>query len=163
MKKLRPEDSRTLSKFTFSELKIHVLSHFVGFRLLLSMSHWRKKMDDLEEVRRRSILSIRAGPFMTSIQNAWISSPLGRQVGLQDRKGPAQKLWGRQESPWLSSPAPGRLARRDFGNCFVPLASMLQEKEHTGNRYVCLELWVVFFYFFSPFIINSTIKACYQS
>ena len=109
-----------LSKFTFSELKIHALSHFVVFRLLLSMSHWRKKMDKLEEIRRRSILSIRAGPFMISIQNAWISSSLGRQVGSQDHKGPAQKLWGRQESPWLSSPAPGRLAHSDFGNCLSP-------------------------------------------
>lgn len=49
-------------------------------------------MDKLEEVKRRSILSIRAGPSFISIQNAWISSPLGTQAGSQDLKGPAQKL-----------------------------------------------------------------------
>ena len=92
MKKLRPENSRTLSKFTFSELQIHILGHFVGFKFPSSISHWRKKMDELEEVKRRSILSLRAGPFMISIQNAWISSPPGRQAGSQDLKGPAQKL-----------------------------------------------------------------------
>ena len=32
-----------------------------------------------------------------------------------------------------------------------------------AHRYVYVELWVFFFNFFSPFIINSTIKACYQS
>ena len=151
MKKLRPENSRTLSKFTFSELQIHVLSHSVGFKLPLSMSHWRKKMDELEEVKRRSILSIRAGPFMISIQNAWISSPLGTQAGSQDLKGPVQKLWGRQESPWLSSPAPGRLACSDFGNCFVPLANMLQEQMHTGTQIcLCRAVGCFFFLTFSP-------------
>lgn len=107
MKKLRPEDSRTLSKFTFSELKIHVLSHFVGFRLLLSVSHWRKKMDELEEV-----YSVHKGwalydfnseclDFKSSGKTSWVA---GSQRASSEAQREMGKSLAQLSGPWQTGP-----------------------------------------------------------
>lgn len=110
MKKLRPENSRALSRFTFSELQIRVLSHFVGFKLPLSMPHGEK--DGQARRGQEEVYSVHKGwalfdfnseclDFKSSGNTSWVTgSQRASPEALRETGKPLAQL----PSPWQTGP-----------------------------------------------------------